>query len=79
LSARALGGRAGKTRAPTQTRSWPERTLRAFAEHGTVEVTLGPDLDAAGALLGAAAAAGVDLDRIAPELGHDGIRASCDS
>ena len=41
----------------------PENTLRAFADHGNVALTLG-DIDAARSVLSAAAAEGVDLDAI---------------
>jgi transaldolase len=57
----------------------PEPTLRAFADHGQVELTLGADLDAARAVLSAAAAEGVDLDAITRELERDGVKAFCDS
>ena len=65
--------------APGVINTMPEKTLRAFADHGTVEVTLGADADAAEAVLGAAAAEGVDLDGIARELEDQGVRSFCDA
>jgi transaldolase len=65
--------------APGVINTMPEKTLRAFADHGTIEVTLGPDADAAEAVLRAAAAEGVELDRIARELEDQGVRAFCDA
>jgi transaldolase len=57
----------------------PEQTLRAFADHGEVAVTLGADLDAPEAVLRAAAAEDVDLRAITAELEHEGVAAFCDS
>jgi transaldolase len=65
--------------APGVVTTVPEATLRAFADHGRVALTL--DDDAAGAedVLSAAAKSGVDLDAITAELERDGVRAFCDS
>ena len=57
----------------------PENTLRAFADHGNVALTLGGDIDAARSVLSAAAAEGVDLDAITSELERQGVQAFCDS
>ena len=57
----------------------PENTLRAFADHGTVELTLGGDIEAARSVLSAAAGEGVDLDAITSELEREGVQAFCDS
>ena len=57
----------------------PENTLRAFADHGNVKLTLGGDIDAARSVLAAAAAEGVDLDAITSELERQGVQAFCDS
>ena len=57
----------------------PEKTLRAFADHGNVEPTLGADLSAAHRVLAAAAAEGVDLDTITAELEREGVQSFCDS
>ena len=65
--------------APGVINTMPEKTLRAFAEHGTVGVALGPDLAPANAVLSAAAAAGVDLATITRELEREGVRSFCAS
>jgi transaldolase len=65
--------------APGVINTMPEQTLRAFAYHGEVAVTLGADLDAPEAVLRAAAAEGVDLQAITAELEHEGVAAFCDS
>jgi transaldolase len=65
--------------APGVINTMPEQTLRAFADHGEVAVTLGADLDAPEAVLRAAAAGGVDLHAITAELEHEGVAAFCDS
>jgi transaldolase len=57
----------------------PENTLRAFADHGNVKLTLGGDIAAARSVLAAAAAEGVDLDAITSELERQGVQAFCDS
>jgi len=65
--------------APGVINTMPETTLDAFADHGHVETTLGPDLGNPGAVLSAAAADGVDLDAITAGLERAGVRAFCDS
>ena len=65
--------------APGVINTMPEQTLRAFADHGDVEPTLGADLEAADAVLSAAAAEGVDLEAITRELEHEGIQAFLES
>lgn len=65
--------------APGVINTMPEKTLRAFAEHGNVETTLDSDLDAANTLLAAALAEGVDLETITRELEREGVTAFCDS
>ena len=65
--------------APGVINTMPEQTLRAFADHGEVAVTLGADLDAPEAVLRAATAEGVDLQAITAELEHEGVAAFCDS
>jgi transaldolase len=65
--------------APGVINTMPDKTLRAFSVHGNVERTLGSDLDAAEAVLSAAAAEGVDLETITRDLEHEGIQAFCDS
>ena len=56
-----------------------EATLRAFADHGSVEPALGPDLSTARGVLAAVGAEEVDLDAITAELEHEGVRAFSDS
>ncbi len=65
--------------APDVINTMPLPTLRAFADHGHVEPTLGPDLTAARGVLAAAAAEGVDLDAITSALEREGVQAFCDS
>lgn len=65
--------------APGVINTMPEKTLRAFAEHGNVERTLGSDLGAANAVLSAAAAEAVGLETITRELEYEGVQAFCDS
>jgi transaldolase len=65
--------------APGVINTMPEKTLRAFADHGNVERARDSDLDAAQAVLSAAAAEGVDLETITRELEHEGVKAFCDS
>src|SRR4051794_21101839 len=65
--------------APGVINTMPEKTLTAFADHGKVELTLGPELGTARGILSAAAAEGVDLDAITSQLEREGVRAFCDS
>jgi transaldolase len=65
--------------APGVINTMPEQTLRAFAEHGNVDHALDADPAAAKATLSAAAAEGVDLDRITAELEREGVKAFCES
>lgn len=55
------------------------RISSAFAAHGNVEHAPGSDLDAAEAVLSAAALEGVDLETITRDLEHEGIQVFCDS
>jgi transaldolase len=65
--------------APGVINTMPEKTLRAFAEHGNVERALDSDLQPATAVVSAAAEQGVDLAMITLELEHQGVKAFCDS
>ena len=65
--------------APGVINTMPEDTMRAFADHGHVEPTLGPGVEVATEVLSAAAAEGVDLDAITLELERRGVQAFCDS
>jgi transaldolase len=57
----------------------PEKTLRAFADHGHVEPTLDADVGGADTVLAAAAAEGVVLETITLELEREGVQAFCDA
>jgi transaldolase len=65
--------------APGVINTMPEKTLRAFADHGDVGHALGPDVRAAEGVLSVAGVEGVDLDTITRELEHEGVQAFCDS
>ena len=65
--------------APAVINTMPLATLRAFADHGNAEPTLGPDPSEALGVLSAAAAEGVNLDAITAELEREGVQAFCDS
>jgi len=64
---------------PDVVNTMPEATLRAFADHGTVSRTVGPDPGAAQCTLSNVAPAGVDLASITAELEREGVNAFCDS
>jgi transaldolase len=64
---------------PDVVNTMPDRTLRAFADHGEVTRTLDAESDVAERTLSSAAAAGVDLARITAELEREGVRSFCDS
>jgi len=57
----------------------PEKTLRAFADHGTVDRTMDAGLDDAERVLAEAEGGGLDLRRITTELEREGVRSFCDS
>jgi transaldolase len=57
----------------------PEKTLRAFADHGTVARTIDAHPDDAQRTLAAAAAAGVDLAALTAQLEREGVSSFCDS
>jgi transaldolase len=65
--------------APGVINTMPENTLRAFADHGNVGESLGPDLSAANAVLSQAGAEGVDLETITGELEREGVKSFCDA
>jgi transaldolase len=64
---------------PDVVNTMPSATLKAFADHGAVGRTVDADPGLAERTLADAAAAGVDLDAVAVELEHEGVRAFCDS
>jgi transaldolase len=57
----------------------PDKTLRAFADHGAVARTVDANPDDAERMLAAAAAAGLDLSVITAQLEREGVRSFCDS
>jgi transaldolase len=57
----------------------PDKTLRAFADHGYVRRTLDADPAAAERVLDDAGRAGVDLAAITAELEREGVASFCDS
>jgi transaldolase len=65
--------------APGVINTMPEKTLRAFADHGHVERALDSDLTAADTVLSLAAAEGVDLETITHELESEGVKSFCDA
>ena len=65
--------------APGVINTMPEKTLRAFADHGNVGRSLDSDVRAAHTLLSQAAAEGVDLDTITRELEREGVKSFCDA
>jgi transaldolase len=64
---------------PDAINTMPEATLRAFADHGNVERTLGVDGSASDAALERASDAGVDIDSITGELEREGVKSFCRS
>jgi len=57
----------------------PEKTLRAFADHGTVRATMAADGLDADATLARFAEAGVDVHVVAKQLQDEGAQAFVDS
>jgi transaldolase len=57
----------------------PEETIRAFQDHGKVDVTLTKDVDAARKLFDDLAAAGVDYDDVSETLEREGVQKFTDS
>jgi transaldolase len=57
----------------------PEKTLRAFADHGAVARTVDADPDGAERILAAAAAGGLDLAAVTAQLEREGVSSFCDS
>jgi transaldolase len=65
--------------APGVINTMPDKTLHAFADHGSVGRALAADVDAAAGVISVAAAEGLDLDAITRELEREGLSAFCDS
>jgi transaldolase len=61
--------------APDTIDTIPEKTLRAFAEHGQIEGVMAEDGGDAEAVLANFAKAGVDTDALALQLQRDGAQA----
>jgi transaldolase len=57
----------------------PEKTLRAFADHGSVRATMAADGGDADATLAQFAAAGIDVHAVAQQLQQEGAQAFVDS
>lgn len=57
---------------PYTVNTMPEATIRAFAEHGTVEDTLEQDLEEARWVMDRLAALGIDFDQVAAQLESEG-------
>jgi transaldolase len=64
---------------PEVINTMPEKTLRAFADHGEVIQTLDADPTAAQATLADADRVGIDLDAVTAALEREGVRSFCDS
>ena len=61
--------------APDTINTMPEKTLHAFAEHGTVREAMRPDGGDADAMLAKFAQAGIDVDDVARQLQDEGAQA----
>jgi transaldolase len=64
---------------PGVVNTMPEKTLRAFADHGEVARTVDADPAAAQATLAEAEAAGIDLDAVTASLEREGVDSFCAS
>jgi transaldolase len=61
--------------APDSIDTMPEKTLRAFAEHGEIRGVMAMDGGDAEAVLARFASVGIDIDALAIQLQHDGAQA----
>jgi transaldolase len=61
--------------APDTINTVPEKTLRAFAEHGTLQGVMAEDGGEAEGVLACFTRAGVDFEALAQELQRDGAQA----
>jgi transaldolase len=57
----------------------PPKTLAAFADHGTAELTLSRDTEAARGDLDALAAVGISLETVTRELEEQGVKSFADA
>ena len=64
---------------PETVNTMPEETIRAFQDHGKVELTLTQDVDAAHKLFDELKAAGVDYDDVGDTLEREGVEKFTDS
>jgi len=64
---------------PNTVNTMPEETIRAFQDHGKVELTLTKDVDGAHKLFADLAAAGIDYDDVSNTLEREGVQKFTDS
>ena len=64
---------------PDTVNTVPPATLTAFLEHGRASVTLEQDVEEAGQVIEALAAAGIDMEQVTEKLLADGLEAFADS
>jgi transaldolase len=57
----------------------PEETIRAFQDHGKIELMLTKDVDTAHKLFDDLAAAGIDYDDVSDTLEREGVQKFSDS
>jgi transaldolase len=65
--------------APGVINTMPEKTLRAFSDHGDLGHALDTDLTEAERVLAEAAEAGLDVPELTAELEREGVQSFCDS
>jgi transaldolase/glucose-6-phosphate isomerase len=59
---------------PHTVNTLPERTIEAFADHGTVETTVEEDLDEAREIMSGLERSGIDFEGVTEELLHEGVQ-----
>jgi transaldolase len=64
---------------PETVNTMPEETIRAFQDHGRVDLSLAKDVDAARRLFEDLAAAGIDYDDVSKTLEEEGVQKFVDS
>ena len=64
---------------PETVNTMPDETIRAFQEHGDVELRLTKDVDAAHKLFNDLAAARIDYDDVSDTLEREGVQKFSDS